>query len=379
MPEPSLDPRIDALADVLGAEPADLRFFRSPGRVNLIGGHVDYHEGWVVPMAIDHEIVVGVRPRDDSRIVVRSLDLDGVVDVAADGSDDPRRVVPAWGRIVGAVAGTLADEGRDAVGADIAVATSLAIGGGLSSSAAFEVAIALALCDAAAFSLPIRAFALAAQRAEHLATGVPCGVQDQMAALCGLEDHALLLDCRTFELEWLPIPPSVRVLIVHSGVPRTLEGSPYAQRRSQGEAVASRLGLRVLRDATAEQVQHDPRGRHVVSEMRRVLEFADALRRGDAPTLGSLMLAGHASLRDDMDVSTPDLDALVECLVDAGAYGARLTGGGFGGCVVALVPEERADTIAHDAPVRYRERTGRAPTSTLVRAANGAGPFPLVP
>jgi galactokinase len=167
------------------------------------------------------------------------------------------------------------------------------------------------------------------------------------------------------------------VLVVHSGVPRTLEGSPWAQRRADGEAVASSLGLRVLRDATLAQVQDQPRGRHVVSEMQRVRDFADALRRGDVEALGPLMLAGHESLRDDMEVSTRDLDALVECLVDAGALGARLTGGGFGGCVVALVPADDADKIATVATQRYRERTDREPVPMLVRGAAGAGRLDL--
>jgi galactokinase len=371
---PEHDTRIDALRAAT-MDLSDVRFWRAPGRVNLIGGHVDYHEGWVVPMALDHDIVVAASRRVNGRVVVRSLDLAGVVDVAADGSDDPRRVAPAWGRLVAAVCHTLADAGREPVGAEIAVATSLAIGGGLSSSAAFEVVIALALNDVAAFEMPARDLALAGQRAEHLATGVPCGVQDQMASLYGVEDHALFLDCRTFDLEVLPLPPSVRVLVVHSGVPRTLEGSPYAQRRADGEAVASSLGLRVLRDATLAQVRDQPRGRHVVSEMQRVRDFADALRRGDVDALGPLMLAGHASLRDDMEVSTRDLDALVVCLVDAGALGARLTGGGFGGCVVALVPAEKAEEIATVATQRYRERTDREPVPMLVRGANGAGPL----
>jgi galactokinase len=362
--------RVDALRRLLGE---DARLCRAPGRVNLIGGHVDYHEGWVVPMAIDRDIVVASRPRDDGRVVVRSLDLDGVVDVAADGSVEPRDVEPRWGRLVAATVRTLAAAGRSAVGAELAVATSLTIGGGLSSSAAFEVAVALALNDAAAFTLDVPALAVATQQAEHLATGVPCGVQDQMAALCGEVDHALLLDCRTFAVATLPLPPSVRVLIVHSGVPRTLEGSPYAQRRAEGEAVAAAIGVRTLRDAVPEQVRGHPRGRHAVAEMRRVLDFADALRRADIDALGPLMLASHASLRDDMEVSTPDLDTLVECLVDAGALGARLTGGGFGGCVVALVPAERAEEIARRAPASYRERTGREPNAMLVNAAAGAG------
>lgn len=366
-----------ALAAALDASPDELRFFRAPGRVNLIGGHVDYHEGWVVPMAIDREIVVAVRPRDDSRVGVRSLDLDGVVDVDAASPVDARTITPAWGRTVGAMVHVLADAGRAPRGGDVAVATTLTIGGGLSSSAAFEMAIGLALCDVAGFAIAPRDLALAGQRAEFLATGVPCGVQDQMAALCGVADHALLLDCRTFELEALPVPADARVLIVHSGVPRTLEATPYASRRAEGEAVAQRLGLRVLRDATIDQVQGDgdKRGRHVVSEMQRVLQFADALRRGDLPAAGALMCAGHASLRDDMEVSTPELDALVECLVDAGAYGARLTGGGFGGCVVALVPAAGAEAIAGRACDAYRERIGLEPVPMVVRAAAGAGPL----
>jgi galactokinase len=364
------DERADRLRAELGD---DVRLFRAPGRVNLIGGHVDYHEGWVVPMAIDRDVVIAARRRDDGRIRVRSLDLEGVVDVAADGSDDATTVVPRWGRLVAAVARTLADAGRPAVGVELAVATSLTIGGGLSSSAAFEVAVALALNDAAEFVLDAPKLAVATQQAEHLATGVPCGVQDQMAALCGVVDHALLLDCRTFDVEALPVPGSLRVLIVHSGVPRTLEGSPYAQRRAEGEAVAAAIGVRALRDALPEQVRDHPRGRHAVAEMQRVLDFADALRRADTDALGRLMLASHASLRDDMEVSTPELDTLVACLVDAGSLGARLTGGGFGGCVVALVPTERAEEISRVAPERYRERTGREPNAMVVRAAAGAG------
>ncbi len=163
------------------------------------------------------------------------------------------------------------------------------------------------------------------------------------------------------------------MLVVHSGVARTLEGSPYARRRAESIAVGEQLGLRALRDATFEQVRDEPRGRHAVTEMARVRAFGDALRAGDLDALGPLMLASHASSRDDMEVSTPDLDTLVECLVDAGAPGARLTGAGFGGCIVALVPAARADAIASDATAAYRARTGREPTPWIVDAADGAG------
>jgi galactokinase len=353
--------------------PDGARRFRAPGRVSLIGGQVDYHEGWVVSMAIDRDVCVSVRPRADRRVVARSGDIDGVVDVAADATDDPRAILPSWGRAVGGVVRALAELGRAPVGADLEITSTVPIGGGLSSSAAFEVGVALALNDVASFVLPPRDLALAAQRAEHVATGVPCGTQDQLTSVFGQADHALLIDCRTLEIEALPLPDTIRVVVVHSGVPRTLEGSPYAQRRADSEAVAQRLGLRVLRDATLHQVRDEPLGRHVVSEMIRVRAFADALRDGDIYALGPLMLASHESSRNDMQVSTPELDALVGLLMDAGAIGARLTGAGFGGCVVALVPSDRAVAIATDATAAYRARTGLEPTPWIVEAASGAG------
>jgi galactokinase len=353
--------------------PEPVRRFRAPGRVNLIGGQVDYHDGWVVSMAIDRDVSVSVRPRSDERVIARSDDIDGVVDLAADATDDPRAVQPAWGRAVGGVLRVLAELGRPAVGADLEISSTVPIGGGLSSSAAFEVAVAFGLNDVAGFSLPKRELALAAQRAEHVATGVPCGTQDQLSSVFGRAGHALLIDCRTLEIEPLRLPEAIRVLVVHSGVPRTLEGSPYAQRRAESQAIATRLGLRVLRDATLEQVRDEPRGRHPVSEMIRVRAFADALRAGDLDALGPLMLASHASSRDDMEVSTSELDTLVELLMGAGAIGARLTGAGFGGCVVALVPAERADAIANDVTDAYRAHIGLEPTAWVVSAADGAG------
>jgi galactokinase len=324
-------------------------------------------------MAIDRDVVVGMRPTTDGRVSVRSLDLAGTVDVAADGSTEARGVEPQWGRTVAGVVNTLARAGRPSVGIDAVVTTNLAIGAGLSSSAAFEVAIALALGAAASWTTDVRSLALACQRAEHDATGVRCGIQDQLVALAGVADHALVIDCRDLTIEALPLPPGVSVLVVHSGVPRILEGSQWAARRAETEAAAAGLGLRVLRDARPADVVDQPRARHVVAEMARVEEFAGALRHGDIDALGRLMLAGHASLRDDMEVSTPELDALVECLLDAGAFGARLTGGGFGGCAVALVPEERAPSIAEHASATYRARTHREPRPFLVHAARGAG------
>lgn len=348
------------------------RSFRAPGRVNLIGGQVDYHEGWVVSLAIDRDVHVTATTRADGRVVARSSDFDGEVDVAADGRDDPGATLPQWGREVAGVVRVLADLGRPPVGADLTVTSTVPVGAGLSSSAAFAVACALALADAAGFEIDGVELALAAQRAEHTATGVPCGIQDQIASVLGRADHAVFLDCRTLAVEHVALPAELGVLVVHSGIARTLEASPYAQRRAESEAVAAQLGLTVLRDATLDQVRDLPRGRHAVTEMVRVCDFAGALRAGRLDALGPLMLASHASSRDDMEVSIAPLDALVECLVDAGAYGARLTGAGFGGCVVALAPTERVDAIAGAATDRYRALTALEPTAWVVRGADGA-------
>jgi galactokinase len=341
--------------------------FRAPARVNLIGGQVDYHEGLVVGIAADRDVVVSSTARTDGRIVATSREITGAVDVAADGSDDPTAVLPPWGRAVAGVAGALAERDRPAIGADLAITSTIPIGAGLSSSAAFEVAVALALNDAAGFALAPTDLARAAQRAEHLALGVPCGIQDQLTSIAGVAGCAIRIDCRTLAVEAIPIPDGLGVVVVHSGVTRTLEGSPWAARRAESFAVAERLGLRVLRDATPEQVAHEPRGRHVVTEIARVDAFAAALRAGDIDALGPLLLASHASSRDDMQVSIAELDALVDAFVAAGAYGARLTGGGFGGCVVALVPAARADAIAR------RVADGRQ--AWVMRAAPGAGPI----
>ena len=351
------------------------RTFRAPGRVNLIGGQVDYHEGFVVAMAIDRDIRVAVTRRDDDSVVARSGDVDGDVVVGADGRDEPADVVPRWGRLVAGVVRTLADAGRAAIGADLDVTSSLPIGAGLSSSAAFEVAVAVSLAHVGNLALAPRELTLLTQRAEHIATGVPCGVQDQLSSVFGVAGHALLIDCRALEVDAIALPPDVAVLIVHSGIERALENTPYAHRRAESLAVAQRLGLRALRDARPEQVNDEPRGRHAVSEIRRVLEFAEALSNGDLHRAGRLMLASHASSRDDMEVSTPELDVLVEALTEEGAYGARLTGAGFGGCVVALVPADRAAAIATHVKDVYARRTAREPTSWIVNAAEGAGPL----
>lgn len=366
-----MDRRLDALTRAVGT--AGRRCFRAPGRVNLIGDHTDYCEGLVLPMAIDRDCLVAVASTTDGRVRARSLELEGSVDVAADGSEDPRTVAPAWGRFVaGAIAATT-DRGMRCTGFDLAVTSTVPPGSGLSSSSALSVALTLALADAAGTTLSVTDAARLALDAEVRATGVPGGLMDQLCSLLGRTDHAVLIDCRTLTADPIRIPRAVGVVVVHSGLPRTLADSAYAERRASCEAAATRLGVPTLRDATPDSVRDDPRARHVVSENERVATFATALREGDIGALGPLMLASHASLRDDFEVSTPELDLLVDLLVEHGAYGARLTGAGFGGCVVALVQRNHVDDLVARVVPRYVEATGLTPNAFAVRASGAAG------
>ena len=359
-----------ALGD--GGPPA---WFRAPGRVNLMGEHTDYNDGFVLPVAVDRDCLAGARERFDGRVVVRSLDVaagERAVDVAADGGDEPREVEPAWGRYVAGVVRELAARGLSSGGADVALSSTVPQGSGLSSSAALEVACALALCGGAELDLSTRELARVCQRAEQVATGVPCGIMDQLVSLEGVAGAALLIDCRSLEIEPIELPAGLEILAVHSGLPRTLAESAYAERRAACEAAARALGLPALRDASLGDVADDPIARHVVSENERVLETVRALAEGDLDALGPLFAASHASLRDDYRVSTPELDALVLALVDAGALGARLTGAGFGGCAVALVERGVGRRVGDRAARRYRRETGLEPTVFLCRAVGGA-------
>ena len=366
------------VARIAGAlrDPQAARWSRAPGRVNLMGDHTDYNEGFVLPAAVDLECVIAAEAGPHDRVRVRSLDVpseEASVDVAADGTDEPGAAEPKWGRYVAGVVRALAELGRAPVGLDAVLASAVPTGSGLSSSAAFEVACALALCDVAEFAPPVQELALACQRAERLATGVPSGIMDQLSSLAGEDGAALLIDCRTLSVGHVPLPVGVAMLVVHSGLPRTLERSAYAERRAACEQLAAELGLPALRDATLEQVRDSPLGRHVVTENARVPETARVLEAGDLESLGELFTASHASLRDDYRVSTPELDVLVEALAEAGALGARLTGAGFGGAVVALCERACARSIADAATERYGLETGLEPTAFECSAVAGAG------
>ncbi len=371
------DDRTARLVRRLGADGGAFQAVRAPGRVNLVGDHTDYCEGFVLPLAIGRDCVVVWQPRPDGRVVVRSLEIDGEADVAADGSDDPGVVEPAWARFVAGVVRALAERGRAPFGFTAALSSNVPVGGGLSSSSALAVALTMVGASAGKLDLDRRELARAALEAEVLATGVPGGLMDQLVSLFGKRGHGLLIDCRDLSISPVPLPATHAVLVVHSGLPRALADSAYAERRAACEAAAARLGLGCLRDARRDQVVDDQRARHVVSENERVLEAAAALRGGDVDTVGRLMLESHASLRDDFEVSTPELDLLVELLVAAGAVGARLTGAGFGGCVVALVQRNHADDVAARTVLTYEKETGRNADAFVAVAVDGAGPVEL--
>lgn len=302
----------------------------APGRVNVIGDHTDTTGGFVLPMAIDLGTTVELERAGDA-VSLTSASFDEPAEVPLD-VDDPAGVSPGWARYVAGVVAEL----RPAVGGKGTVSTTLPVGAGLSSSAALEVAVALAL----GFEGTPHELALACQRAEQRSSGVPCGIMDQLASAAGVDGSLLLIDCRTLDVAPVALPDGAVVVAVHSGEARTLAGSAYAERRAGCEAAEAVVGP--LRDATPADVAAlpddlRPLARHVVTENARVLAFAGALGAGDLAGAGALMVESHTSLRHDFAVSTPALDALVDRLVATpGVHGARLTGAGFGGCVVAL-------------------------------------------
>jgi galactokinase len=325
----------------------------APGRVNLIGDHTDHQGGLVLPIAIDRgTTVTGRRAHDLVRL--RSEDEEGLVEVRL-GAERPLAAGPEWGQYVAAIV-ELVQPAQGFVGS---VSTTLPIGAGLSSSAALELAVALAL----GFEGSPLELAQLCQRSEHRAVGVPCGIMDQLVSAAGVADHALLIDCHDTSIDPVPIPEDVDVLVVDSGERRSLAGTAYEERLAECGRAAVEVGpLRLLPEigAIADPVARR-RARHVVTEIVRVRAFADALLADDAQGAGQLMVESHESMRTDFEVSTPRLDAMVHDLVGApGIYGARLTGAGFGGSVVALAAHGAS---LPDGAVRVRATSGATVTS----------------
>jgi galactokinase len=358
----------------------------APGRVNLIGEHTDYNDGFVLPMAIDRYVVVAADRAPDGAAKARlySAALDQEATVAVEAPFAPGAV--AWARYVeGVVAGCRA-AGLKAGPFEAVVLSDVPQGGGLSSSAAIEVAVATLIEAMAGALLDPLQKALLCQKAEHDFAGVPCGIMDQCTSVMGREGALLLLDCRTRTVRLTPLAdPDFVALIVNSNVKHELSDGGYAARRRQCEEAAVALGAAALRDVDVKQLEqgrdrlddvHYRRARHVVTENARTVEAAEAIRRGDWPTVGRLMVESHASLRDDFEVSCEELDLLVTLATDGGAangvIGSRMTGGGFGGCTISLVRRAALDAVSSHISEGYFRKAGRQATVFATRPVDGA-------
>ncbi|MDE3066519.1 MAG: galactokinase [Verrucomicrobiota bacterium] len=359
----------------------------APGRVNVIGEHTDYNDGFVLPMAIERYAVMAADGAPDDKKLIRIRDAaPGVEPVTIDLSAPIRPGAPKWGNYPrGVVAGFLA-RGARLGGLDVLLQSTVPLGGGLSSSAALEVCAATLLEAATGHPIDPVEKALLCQKAEHEFAGMPCGIMDQFISVMGRENRLLLLDCRSRKTDLVPMnDPSVAILIVNTNVKHELTGSEYPMRRKQCEAAAKILGVPSLRDATAEALERARgkmddvvfrRARHVIGEIERTVHAAEGVRASNWPTVGLLMYASHRSLRDDYEVSCAELDAVVEIAESigprGGVFGCRMTGGGFGGCAVALVKSEAAGAISKTIAGEYKRKTGIEATIFNSRPAPGA-------
>jgi galactokinase len=355
---------------------------RAPGRVNLIGDHTDYNEGFVLPMAIDRAAWIALRPRDDARVTAYSLDFKQ--SIAFDITDEERHG-GGWHEYMRGIAWALRHSGTVSApvrGWDGVVAGDVPLGAGLSSSAALELATARAFAGVSGLPWHPAEMARLAQRAENDWVGVNCGIMDQLISAAGEQDHALLIDCRSLQTRAVPLPGDASVVVLDTATRRGLVDSAYNERRAQCEAAARFFGVRALRDVdlatfSARSGGLDPvtrrRAQHVVTENARTLAAAAALEGGDLRTVGALMNESHASLRDAFEVSRPELDAMVAVARDQpGCFGARMTGAGFGGCAVALVDVARTGEFARVVARDYQKAVGLTPAVYLCSAAAGA-------
>ena len=372
----------EAFRDRFGSEP---RVYRAPGRVNLIGEHTDYNDGFVLPAALDVETKAAIAPRSDRTLRVHSQIIDETVSFDLD-EPDPK---PAkhWSDYVRGVAWVLeAAGGHRLTGADLLIDSTVPFGSGLSSSAALEVATGYALLSNSGLPVDRTKLALACQKAENEFVGMRCGIMDQFIACHGAEDHALLIDCRSLDRRLVPVDPSVRLVISNTMVHHEHAAGEYNLRRRDCEEGVKRLsaalpGITALRDVTREDLERNRdlltpeiyrRCRHVVSENERTVRAADALAAGDVALFGRLMNESHVSMRDDFEISCPEVDRMVELnqAVD-GVHGARMTGGGFGGCTISLVEAAAVESFRKQVADGYRAATGLDPQ--IFTSTPGAG------
>lgn len=352
---------------------------RAPGRVNLIGEHTDYNEGYVLPMAINRAVWIAVRPRSDRCVLVHSLDLHEQAEFSLETLEKGK---PGWSEYIKGVAWAMQTESLELHGWEGILIGDVPIGSGLSSSAALELASARAFAGVSRLEWDPTRMALLGQKAENQWVGVQCGIMDQMVSAAAHRNHALFLDCRSLEYQHIPLPPQLAVCVLDTGTRRGLVDSAYNERRTQCESAAQFFGVRALRDVDQDafltrSAQLDPltrrRARHIISENERVLLAVQAMKRDDGEALGKLLDASHASLRDDFEVSSPALNTIVEIARKLpGCLGARMTGAGFGGCAIALVRAENALAFSQVVAEEYAGQTGLTPSVYLSQPEEGA-------
>jgi galactokinase len=362
----------------------------APGRVNLLGEHVDYNDGWVLPAAIDRAVRLAAAPRADRKVSLRALDLDQSVIFDLDRLDgkvdEHGAALPAWALYPAGVAWVLQKHNLTVDGMDVVFTSNVPIGAGLSSSAAVEVGFTALWRAASGWQLDNMQLAKLAQEAETHYVGVNCGLMDQFASANGVDGHVLCLDTRTLEWQAVPLPAGCAIVIADSGVRRSLTTSAYNERRAACEEAVRLLSphlpcVTALRDVSPADFEANARdlpemvrkrARHVVEECARVIKALESLKNGDAEGFGRLMLEGHASLRDLYEVSCPELNALVEIARNLpGCWGARLTGAGFGGCTVNLVAEVQAHDFIASLRAGYQQAMGRTAEVYLCHASQG--------
>ncbi|KPK66008.1 MAG: hypothetical protein AMS21_03335 [Gemmatimonas sp. SG8_38_2] len=357
---------------------------RAPGRVNLIGGHVDYNDGLVLPAAVEMDTHVAFETRDDRRVRAYSAVFDEVIQFDIDDLEPGS--ISGWAKYPAGVAWAMGQIGLQLKGLDAAVASNVPIGAGLSSSAALEISFAAAFLTSSELDLTGLELAKLAQAAESQYVGVRCGMMDQATSACAEAGMALLLDCRSLEIRQVRLPEGVRIVVLCTGVKRELSNSDYNERRRECEEASGRLAavdndIQSLRDVSPERLhallRHlppplDRRARHVVGEIERVRLAASALEQGETERFGELMFASHRSSRDDYQVSIDELDSLVELARQApGVIGARLTGAGFGGCTVNLVSAALVDAFLAHVTRGYRKLYGCDPKAFVTQASQG--------
>ncbi|WP_176085426.1 galactokinase [Martelella sp. HB161492] len=346
-------------------------YYRAPGRVNLIGEHTDYNDGFVMPAALEYEAEAAAALNGTDKI--RLFSLNNGESATFDLSDPAPKPLGNWTDYAFGVAVKLKEAGKPIRGIDIAVSSSVPVGSGLSSSAAFEVVTGFALLSLIGEQVDTVELAKICQKAENEYVGMRCGIMDQFISCNGVHDHALMIDCRSLATRSVPLDPKARVVVANSMVHHALAGGEYNKRRESCEEgvrlLRPALGeIAALRDVTIEDLEENRdflpevtyrRCRHIITENERVLDAADALENGDLKTFGRLMNASHASMRDDYEISCPEIDILVEIgQRQTGVYGSRMTGGGFGGCTVSLVEAEHVDAFIENVAAEYEKATG---------------------